>query len=88
MAKLPDSFNFGNADELTLEQFVIRVQRMYIDLAMAINGKPDLIQRQTDGQTDETFLSQGTVNINLATNKVEILTNHPTQSTVTWTTIS
>lgn len=88
MAKLPDHFNFGETDGLTVEELVIKLQRMYMDLADAVNGKPDLVQRTTDGQVGDTFLSQGTININLSTNKVEMLTNHPTQTTVTWTQLS
>lgn len=88
MARLSEVFNFGENDELTIEELVIRLQRMYTDLAVAVNLKPDLVQRLDDGQPSDTFLSQGTFNINLNTNKVEMLTNHPTQTTVTWTTLS
>lgn len=88
MAKLPEHFNFGDTDGLTIEELVIKLQRMYMDLAEVVNNKPDLVQRDTDGQVGDTFLSQGTININLNTNKVEMLTNHPTQTTVTWTQIS
>jgi hypothetical protein len=59
-----------------------------MDLAEAVNSKPDLYQRNTDGQVSDTFLAQGSININLSTNKVEMLTNHPTQTTVTWTQLS
>ena len=71
-----------------MEELVEKLQRMYTDLATAINQKPDLVQRTTDGLTTDTFLSQGTININLTTDKVEMLTNHPTQTSVTWTTLS
>jgi hypothetical protein len=85
VAKIPEFFNFGNDDEMNIEDLVIKLQRMYSDLAIAINAKPDLVQRTTDGQVGDTFLPQGTININTATNKVEMITNHPTQTTVTWT---
>ena len=88
MAKLPEHFNFGDTDGLTIEELVIKLQRMYMDLAEVVNNKPDLVQRDVDGQVGDTFLSQGTFNINLNTNKVEMLTNHPTQTTVTWTQLS
>lgn len=88
MAKLPNTFNFGNTDGMTVEELVVKLQRMYMDLAEAVNGKPDLVERTTDGLVTDTFLSQGTININLNTDKVEMLTNHPTQTTVTWTTLS
>lgn len=88
MASIPSHFNFGDPKQIDLEELVIRLQRMYIDVAQAVNSKPDLVQRTTDGQAGDTFLSQGTLNINLSTNKVEMLTNHPTVSTVTWTQLS
>lgn len=88
MARLPDSFNFGDTDGLTVEELVIKLQRMYTDLAEAVNTKPDLVQRTTDGQITDTFLDQGTININLNTNKVEMLTNHISPVAVTWTTLS
>lgn len=73
---------------MTVEELMVVLERMYTDLAQAINSKPDLYQRQTDGQTSDTFLAQGSININLSTNKVEMLTNHPTNTTVTWTKLS
>jgi len=88
VARLPESFNFGDREKMTVEDLLVVLERMYIDLAEAINSKPDLVQRVVDGQTDDTFLAQGTFNINLSTNKVEMLTNHPTQTTVTWTQLS
>ena len=88
MARLPENFNFGDRERMTIEDLLVLLERMYFDLANAVNSKPDLVQRTVDGQTDDTFLAQGTVNINLNTNKVEMLTNHPTQTTVTWTQLS
>lgn len=89
MARIPETFNFGDRNEkLTIESLMLILERMYTDLAVAINTKPDVVQRSTDGQVGDTFLAQGTFNINLSTNKVEMLTNHPTQTTVTWTTLS
>lgn len=88
MARVSEIFDFGSNEDLTMEELLLRLQRMYTDLAVALNSKPDLVQRTTDGQVGDTFLSQGTININLSTNKVEMLTNHPTQTTVTWTQLS
>lgn len=93
MAKLPETFNVGDNSDIDLEQLLILMQRMYVDLARAINGKPDLVQRTvngvpTDGNNADTFLSQGTININTTTNKVEMLTNHVSPSLVTWVTLS
>jgi hypothetical protein len=88
VARIPETFNFGDTDGLTIEELVIKFQRMYTDLAEAINSKPDLVQRDVDGQTGDTFLAQGTININLSTDKVEMLTNHIDPTTVTWTQLS
>lgn len=88
MARLPETFNFGEYEDMTEVELLRQLERMYTNLALAINAKPDLVQRQVDGQVGDTFLSQGTLNINLATNKVEMLTNHDTQTTVIWTTLS
>ena len=88
MAKVPETFNFGDNDEMDFERLLVLLQRMYKDLALAVNSKPDLYQRTTDGQTIDTFLAQGSININLSTNKVEMLTNHNTQTSVIWTQLS
>ena len=88
MARIPDHFNFGDEYELSMEELVIKLQRMYMDLAEAVNSKPDLYQRTTDGQVSDTFLAQGSININLNTNKVEMLTNHISPTTVIWTQLS
>jgi len=88
VARLPEYFNIGDQGDLDVEKLMDVLQRMYTDLAVALNSKPDLVQRTVDGQVNDTFLAQGTININLSTNKVQMLTNHPTQATVTWTTLS
>ena len=88
MVRIPSTFNFGDTENITMEELLIKLQRMYFDLAEAVNSKPDLYQRDTDGQTTDTFLAQGSININLTTDKVEMLTNHPTQTSVTWTQLS
>lgn len=88
MARLPETFNIPDRSEITVETLLLVIERLYTDLAVAINTKPDVIQRTTDGQVTDTFLANGDININLSTNKVEMLTNHPTINTVTWTTLS
>jgi len=88
VAKLTEYFAFGNVEDNNLEELIKNLERMYTDLAVAINSKPDVYQRTTDGQTTDTFLSNGDININSTTNKVEMLTAHPTQASVTWTTLS
>ena len=86
MTKISETYNLGDEADLNLEEILLRIQEMYRDLAVAINRKPDVYTRQSDGVTSETFLSNGDININLSTNKVEMLTNHAA-STVTWTTL-
>ena len=88
MARLPDTYNFGNLEDMNPEELLRVLQRMYTDIANAVNSKPDLYQRNVDGQTSDTFLSQGSININLTTDKVEMLTNHIDTTTVTWKTLS
>lgn len=88
MASIPDTFNFGDTEGMTLEELVVKLKRMYMDLAEAVNSKPDLYERTTDGQTTDTFLAQGSININTSTNKVEMLTNHTNPTTVVWKTLS
>lgn len=88
MVRIPETFNVGDQDVSTVQGLLLIIERMYTDLAVAVNSKPDVIQRNVDGQIGDTFLSQGSLNINLSTDKVEMLTNHPTQTTVTWTTLS
>lgn len=73
---------------MSIEELVIKLQRMYTDLARSVNQKPDLYQRQTNGQASDSNLANGSLNINLSTNKVEMLTNHLTPTTVTWTQLS
>lgn len=88
MAKLPQQFNFGDTREMDIEDLVRRLQVMYRELAEAINRKPDFYERTTDGQASDTFLSQGTLNLNSTSKKVEMLTEHVSQTVVSWTTLS
>lgn len=88
MARIPDTFNFTSNSDMTMEELLDNLQRMYQDIAEAVNSKPDLYQRNVDGQTTDTFLAQGSININLSTDKVEMLTNHVDPTTVTWVTLS
>lgn len=88
MAKITQTFNVGDRTDLTVEELLRLMERMYTDLSEAINKKPDIYQRTTDGLSSDTFLSNGDININLNTNKVEMLTSHPTATTVTWVQLS
>ena len=87
MARVPEYFNVGDREEMTIEQLLVIVEELYTQLAVALNQKPDLVQRTTNGLVTDTFLSNGTININSNTNRVEMLTNHPTATTVTWVTL-
>ncbi len=87
MARLPNSFNFPDKDNIDMEGLLLILNRMYEDLAEAINSKPDLYQRDVDGQASDTFLAQGSININLTSDKVEMLTNHTSATTVNWITL-
>lgn len=86
MAKLPEEYNIGSDKELTLEKLLDIMIDMYQQLAIQINKKPDLYQRTTDGQVADTFLSNGDINLNTTTQKVEMLVNR-TATTVTWKTL-
>ena len=88
MAKLPESFPIGDRDNLTVELLLEIIEDIYRELAVAINKKPDIIERTTDGQTSDTFLSNGDVNINTSTLKVEMLTRHTNPTTVVWSQLS
>lgn len=88
MAKIPEYLQIGDRTTLTVEELLRIVEQLYTDISIQLNRKVDLVERDVDGQTTDVFLDQGTVNINLATNKVEMLTNHTSTTSVTWTTIS
>lgn len=88
VANLPKTFNFQSKDSMTVEDLIVLLDRMYIDIAQAVNSKPDLYQRSTDGQTTDTFLAQGSLNINTSTLKVEMLVEHTSPTAVVWKTLS
>ena len=86
MAKIPEYYEIGNRDNLTVERLLEIIEDMYRQLAVSINSKPDLYQRDTDGQADETFLDNGTLNLNTTTQNVEMLVDRTLVPplTVTW----
>jgi hypothetical protein len=88
VAKIQEQFDFGDIKGMTIENLMPILDKMYSDLAKEINKKPDLFERSTNGQAGDTFLSNGTLNINTTTQKVEMLTKHVTPATVTWKTLS
>lgn len=87
MAKISETINIGDQENPTVESLLQLLDTIYTDLAIAINKKPDIIERASDGETTDTFLSNGDININTDTLKVEILTSHSNPSTVTWQTL-
>lgn len=87
MVKIATSLNPTDKNNLTTEDLLGIIEKMYMDLANAINSKPDFYERTIDGQIDDYFLANGSININTSTNKVEMLTNHVNSTTVTWTTL-
>ncbi len=88
MPKVSETFDFGPTDEMSQEELLRYLQQMYSQLAIAINSKPDVYQRPNNGQTTDTFLSNGDININTNTRRVEMLTEHTTSTAVVWTTLS
>lgn len=88
MPKILEYLNVGDRENMTVEELLLIVEKMYIDISTSLNRKPDIIQRNTDGIATDTFLSNGDININLSTNKVEMLTNHNSSTTVQWTQLS
>lgn len=84
MARIAERFNIGDRDNLSLERLLLLMEEMYMDLAEAVNKKPEIYERPTDGQIDDTALSNGDININSTTLKIEMLVAHPTPQTVTW----
>lgn len=87
MAKLPENFPFGESENITNEDLIRYIQEMYTQLAVAINSKPDVYQRNTNGLTSDVTLANGSININNSTNAVEVLTNHSSPTTVIWTAV-
>lgn len=88
MAKLPDYYNVGDREGMTPERLLVIIEDIYKQLATAVNQTPSIYQRASDGLTTDTFLSNGSININTATLKVEMLAEHSTVSTVVWKTLS
>ena len=88
MPKIPETYQAGSIENLTVEQLYLIMLDMYQDLASVLNLKSDVYETPTDGVTTDTFLENGTININTNTQKVEMLTAHPTINTVTWITLS
>lgn len=88
MAKISETFNVVDRSNLTPEKLLQLLEIMYTDLASAINKKPEIYERSTDGLVTDTFLANGDININTSTLKVEMLAAHVNPTTVTWKQLS
>jgi hypothetical protein len=88
MAKIPETYQAGITKDLDVDKLYVILMDIYKDLATAINQKPDLYVRSTNGQTTDTNLSQGSININSSTLKIEMLSKFNSSTAVTWTQIS
>lgn len=84
MAKVPEYYEVGDRNNLTVERLLLIIEDMYKDLAVALNKKIEIYERPNDGLTTDTFLSNGDVNINTNTLKVEMLVSHNSPTSVTW----
>jgi len=70
-----------------MEKLLVLLEEMYMDIAEALNKKPEIYVRDTVGQTSDTFLNIGDINIRdngADPIIIEMLVAHPTQTTVTW----
>jgi len=88
MPKISESYEMGDTSGMTTERLLVIVSDMYRDLARAVNKKPDVYERTVDGQVNDVFLSNGDMNINSTSDKVEMLTSHTSSTTVTWKMLS
>lgn len=84
MAKIPEYLNVGSPENLTIPELLRIIEKMYLDIAVNLNRKPDFYQRPTDGLTTDTDLNIGDINLNTVTLNIQELVARPTASTVTW----
>jgi len=86
MAKIPEILNIGSTENLTVETLLNIINEMYTEIAVNLNKKAEVYERNTDGLASDTILGNGTININTTTQKVEMLVDR-TATTVTWKTL-
>lgn len=84
MSRIPERFNVGDRENITLESLLDLLEKIYMQLAESINQKPSVYFRNTDGQTTDTFLANGDINVNETTDKIEMLVEHVDSTTVVW----
>ena len=94
MTKISETYPIGNVENMDVRELAESLQDMYRILSVAINSKPSVITRidpatgnYIDGQATDVDQAIGTININPATPKVEVLTAHSTPTTVVWTAV-
>jgi hypothetical protein len=89
VAKIRETLDFGNDEDLNIEKLKRIISDAYTDIAIAVNKKPDIYERDVDGVTTDTFTTNGDININTTSDLVEMVTNRSADgTTVTWTTLS
>ena len=88
MPKIPENYTIGDRSDLSPEYLLFLIENLYTQIAQQLNKCPQVYLRTTDGLATDYFLSNGDININTLTLKVEMLTDHPTATTVTWTQLS
>ena len=88
MPKIAETFYFGDIEKMDASELAKRLSEMYEILSIAINKRVEVVERTTNGQPTDYSYSNGTVNINNSTNKVEMLTNHDTATTVIWSALN
>jgi len=89
VAKLPTSFNVGDRDNLTPEKLLEMLEDMYQEISTHVNLKPNARCRMegdtpTLGSPDDTFVTNGDLNIKVDTGTVEMATIDPDTGDVTW----
>lgn len=84
MSKLQTDYIISNKENLDIKDILDILQDMYKKIVRELNKKPDIIIKDSDGSVSDAFLSDGDININSDTEKVEILIAHDSQKTVKW----
>jgi len=90
--KIPESYHFGDRENLTIDKLIEIIEDMYQQLAAQINQKPNVYARRegttpTLGSTDDTFVENCDLNIKTDTGTVEMATRDPSTGAITWTTL-
>ncbi len=89
MPRIPETYNIGNRENVTPEKLLEMLEDMYQTLAKSINQKPNIYTRTaggipTNASVDDNFVSDGDLNVNITTGKVEMAVEHDTATTVVW----